>query len=119
LKSHTTGSELSKLASLLKSLHGETKVVMECTGAYHLPIANTLHEAGLFVSAVHAQLIHNFGNNTIRKVKTDKADAIKSPIMLLLTGLTCRSTSPRKMSDICSRFTAANTPNTTNSKPCS
>ena len=72
-----TGSELSKLASLLKSLHGETKVVMECTGAYHLPSANTLHEAGLFVSAVHAQLIHNFGNNTIRKVKTDKADAIK------------------------------------------
>ena len=26
---------------------------------------------------MHAQLIHNYGNNTIRKVKTDKADAIK------------------------------------------
>jgi transposase len=72
-----TGSELSKLANLLKSLHGETKVVMECTGAYHLPIAHALHEAGLFVSTVHAQLIHDFGNNTIRKVKTDKADALK------------------------------------------
>jgi len=32
---------------------------------------------GLFVSAVHAKLIHDYGNNTIRKVKTDKADAVK------------------------------------------
>lgn len=70
-------SELSKLADLLKSLTGETKVVMECTGSYHLPIANALHHAGLFVSTVHSLLIHDFGNNTIRRVKTDKADAIK------------------------------------------
>jgi len=72
-----TSSELSKLANMLKSLHGETKVVMECTGAYYLPIAYALHEEGLFVSAVHSLLIHDFGNNTIRKVKTDKADAVK------------------------------------------
>ena len=72
-----TDSELSKLARLLKSLSGETKVIMEYTGSYYQPIACALHEAGLFVSAVHAQLIHDFGNNTIRKVKTDKADAIK------------------------------------------
>jgi len=72
-----TDSELSKLANSLKSLNGETKVVMECTGAYHQPIAYALHEAGLFVSTVHAQLIHDYGNNTIRRVKTDKADAVK------------------------------------------
>jgi len=72
-----TGSELSELAGKLKSLAGETKVIMECTGSYHLPIATALHDSGLKVCAVHAQLIHNFGNNTIRKVKTDKADAIK------------------------------------------
>ena len=72
-----TASELSKLARLLKSLSGETKVIMEYTGSYYQSIAYALHEAGLFVSAVHAQLIHDFGNNTIRKVKTDKADAIK------------------------------------------
>ena len=29
-----TVSELGKLAGLLKSLNGETKVVMECTGSY-------------------------------------------------------------------------------------
>ena len=72
-----SGSELSKLAGKLKSLNGETKVIVECTGSYHLPVADSLFEAGLTVCAVHAQLIHDFGNNTIRKVKTDKADALK------------------------------------------
>lgn len=72
-----TASELNKLAHLLKSLNGETKVIMECTGSYHLPIARTLYQAGFFVSTVNPQLIHNFGNNTIRKRKTDKADAVK------------------------------------------
>jgi transposase len=70
-------SELSKLAGKLKSLNGETKVIMECTGVYHLPIAHALREAGLMVCTVHPMLIHDFGNNSIRKVKTDKADAIK------------------------------------------
>ena len=73
---HTAG-ELAGLANRLKNLHGETKVVMECTGGYHEPIARTLREAGLFVSAIHAKLIHDFGNNSIRKVKTDKADSLK------------------------------------------
>lgn len=72
-----TDSEIRNLAKRLESLSGETKVIMECTGSYHLPIAFALHDAGLTVCAVHAQLIHDFGNNTIRKVKTDKADAIK------------------------------------------
>ena len=72
-----TDSELRNLAKSLKSLNGETKVIMECTGSYHYPIAYALHDAGLFVSTVHAKLIHDFGNNTIRKVKTDKADSIK------------------------------------------
>lgn len=69
--------ELSKLADLLKSLPGETKVVMKCTGSYHVPVANALHYAGVFVSPVHSLLIHDFGNNTIRNIKTDKADAVK------------------------------------------
>jgi transposase len=72
-----TGSELSELANTLKSLHGETRAVMECTGSYHLPVAYALHEAGLFVSTLHAKLIHGFGNNTIRNIKTDPADSIK------------------------------------------
>ena len=54
-----TDSELSELARKLKKLKGETKVVMECTGSYHLPIANTLHAAGLYVSTVNPQLTHD------------------------------------------------------------
>jgi len=73
---HDSG-ELLGLAASLKKLKGETKVVMECTGSYYQPIAYALNEAGLFVSTVHAKLIHDYGNNSIRKVKTDKADAVK------------------------------------------
>ena len=72
-----TVSELGKLAHLLKSLNGETKVVMECTGNYHLPIANALNAAGFFVSTVNPVLTHDFGNNTIRKRHSDKADSAK------------------------------------------
>lgn len=74
---HHTASELKKLADFLKSLGGEVRVVLEYTGLYYLPIARYLHSAGIFVSVVHAKLIHDYGNNTIRKVKTDKADAVK------------------------------------------
>lgn len=72
-----TSSELSTLAKQLKSLDGETRVVMEATGNYHLPIAVTLHKAGIYVSVVNAMLVHDYGNNTLRRAKTDKKDAIK------------------------------------------
>ncbi len=74
---HHAASELRKLADYLKSLDGEVRVILEYTGRYYQPIARYLHEAGIFVSAVHAKLIHDYGNNSIRKVKTDKADAVK------------------------------------------
>ena len=47
-----TGNELKELADYLKSLDGETRVIMEHTGRY-------------------------YGNNSLRKVKTDKADSKK------------------------------------------
>ena len=43
-----TDSELSELAKQLKSLNGETRVVMEATGNYHAPVAKLLHDAGLY-----------------------------------------------------------------------
>ena len=72
-----TGSELKELADYLKSLDGETRVVMEHTGRYYEPVARFLHEEGVFVSAVNPKLIKDYGNNTLRKVKTDKADSRK------------------------------------------
>ena len=72
-----TGSELSELAKLLKSLPGETRVVMEYTGYYHAPVAYSLCKAGIYVSAVNAILVHDYGNNNLRRAKTDKKDAVK------------------------------------------
>lgn len=68
---------LTALAEQLKSIDGETRVVMEHTGRYYESVAKTLHEAGLFVSAVNPLLIKEYGNNSLRRVKTDKADAMK------------------------------------------
>ena len=56
---------LHDLAQYLGSLEGDTRVVMESS------------KAGLFVCTVNPHLIKNYGNNTIRKVKTDSADAKK------------------------------------------
>lgn len=72
-----TSSELSELAKRLKSLEGETRVVLEHTGRYYEPVAQMLHESGVFVSAVNPLLIKEYGNNSLRKVKTDKADSLK------------------------------------------
>ena len=72
-----TSSELRELAASLKSLDGETRVVLEHTGRYYEPVAQMLNDAGIFVSAVNPLLIKQYGNNSLRKVKTDKADSVK------------------------------------------
>ncbi|MBP3599970.1 MAG: IS110 family transposase [Clostridia bacterium] len=72
-----TESELKELARFLKSLPGETRVLMEYTGRYYEPIARYLHEADIFVSVVNAIVAHDYSKNSMRKVKTDKIDAIK------------------------------------------
>lgn len=59
---------------------------MEHTGIYWQPIAKALHDAGLWVSVVNALLIHKYGNNSIRKGKTDKLDAVKSQTIVLTIG---------------------------------
>ena len=58
-------------------IRGDIRIVMEHTSTYWRPITLTLKEAGFFVSVVNAMLIHDFSDNTIRKLKTDRADALK------------------------------------------
>ncbi len=89
-----TATELENLISFLKSLDGEVRVVMECTGRYYEPIARYLRNNGIFVATVHAKLIHDFGNNSIRKVKTDKADALKIASYGLANWISLREYSP-------------------------
>lgn len=68
---------LETFACSLKGLEGETRVIMEYTGRYYEPVARVLHETGIYVSVVNPILIHDYGNNSLRRVKTDKKDALK------------------------------------------
>ena len=70
-----SSSDLKSLVDYISSLEGDTKAVLECTGRYHEPVVRVLSAAGIFVSAVNPHLIRNFGNNTIRKVKSDPEDS--------------------------------------------
>ena len=72
-----TASNLNSLIELIMSVDGESRIVMEHTGRYYEPIVRRLSEANLFVSAVNPKLIKDFGDNSLRKVKSDKADAVK------------------------------------------
>lgn len=72
-----TSSELRNLADYLKSLDGETRFILEHTGRYYEPVAQMLHQSGVFVCAVNPKLIKDYGNNSLRRVKTDKADSLK------------------------------------------
>ncbi|MDE8735566.1 transposase, partial [Eubacteriales bacterium DFI.9.88] len=65
------------LVEQIKSIEGESRIVMEHTGRYYEPLARELSLAGLFVSAVNPTLIKDYGDNSLRKVKSDKADAVK------------------------------------------
>lgn len=76
-KAGHTERELSHLAKQLKSLDGKTRVVMEATSNYYTRVARTLHEAGIYVTVVHAMLAHDYGNNGLRQAKADKQDAMK------------------------------------------
>ena len=73
---HTT-SDINSLVDLINSVEGESRIVMEHTGRYYEVLAHQLSEANLFVSAVNPKLIKDFDNDSLRKVKSDKADAVK------------------------------------------
>ena len=72
-----TKKGLEELVDIIKSLEGESKVVLESTGRYSDPVVKALCEAGIFVCVVNAKLIHDFGGDTIRRNKTDKTDSLK------------------------------------------
>ena len=72
-----TAEDLAELTNTLRSIGGEIRVVMEHTGMYWRPIALALKEAGFFVIVVNAMLSHDFSDNSIRKIKTDRADSLK------------------------------------------
>ena len=73
---HTT-SDIQSLVKLINSIDGDSRIVMEHTGRYYEALAYQLATAGLFVSAINPKLIKDFDNDSLRKVKSDKADSVK------------------------------------------
>lgn len=72
-----TVAEIRKLVDFLRSLEGDVRIILESTGRYHEPVLQSLCAAGFFVCAINPKLIKDYGNNSLRKIKTDKADAVK------------------------------------------
>lgn len=72
-----TSSDINSLIELIHSVDGESRIVMEHTGRYYEALAHELSAANLFVSAINPKLIKDFDNDSLRKVKSDKADSLK------------------------------------------
>lgn len=69
-------NDLESLAQMILRLDGEVKVTMEATGIYHLPVLNYLQERGIFVAVINPFEMKEYACRGIRRVKTDKQDAI-------------------------------------------
>ena len=73
-----TADGLVALVEKLNALDGEIRIVMEHTGRYYESVALFLHDAGFFVSALNPIVFKDYQEGiTVRRVKTDKADAAK------------------------------------------
>lgn len=69
---------LERLVYQILALGEDSRVVMEATGRYHEPVAQELHEHGIFVSVVNPLVIHGYcTGGTVRKVKNDRKDSLK------------------------------------------
>ncbi len=69
---------LKQLADQIVALGENTRVLMEATGRYHEPIAQELHDHGIFVSVLNPLAIHGYcSGGTVRKVKNDQKDSMK------------------------------------------
>lgn len=71
-----TKESINELALFINSLREETKVVMESTGIYHLPVLKQLLSHNLFVSLINPLIMNKYANTNIRPGKTDNKDAI-------------------------------------------
>ncbi len=84
-----TAEALSEISAEILALSGSTVAFCECTGVYHEPLVKTLREAGVAIVALNPLLVNEFGGGTLRKVKTDKADAKKIAQYGLTWGWQC------------------------------
>jgi predicted nucleic acid-binding protein len=72
-----TEQSLGMLARQLASFAEETRVVMEATSTYSLPVLARLKDEGIHVSVINPLVMKKYATRNIRKGKTDKLDALK------------------------------------------
>lgn len=73
-----TAEGFASLADKLNALNGEIRIAMEHTGRYYESFAMSMYRSGFFVSAVNPLIIKDYRDGiSVRKVKTDRADAMK------------------------------------------
>ena len=73
-----TADGFAFLIEKLRGLNGEARIVMEHTGRYYESFAMSMYRAGFVVSAVNPLVIKDYREGVdVRKVKTDRADALK------------------------------------------
>ena len=69
------------LALLTERIHnlsdGETRVILEATGIYHLPVVTFLQQNDIFVCVINPLLMKKYGDISLRQGKTDRMDSLK------------------------------------------
>ena len=68
-----TEESVTELASKILDLEGEVKVVLEATGAYHLPLLSVFLDRKLFVSIINPLVMKKYASTAIRKGKIGRA----------------------------------------------
>jgi len=72
-----TEQSIRELVKRISLLEDEARVVMEATGAYHLPLLVVLKQAEIFVNVINPLSMKKYASSAIRKGKTDKMDAVR------------------------------------------
>ena len=72
-----TREGMSELGSLRRDSGEEVRAVLESTGSYHCTVVAALLENGIFVSVINSLRMKRFCSQSIRKVKTDRIDAMQ------------------------------------------
>ena len=67
-----TQTDLAKLATIIRGLDEEVRVVMEATGIYHLPVLTFLKEEGFFVATANPLEMKRYRCQGIRNAKTQQ-----------------------------------------------
>jgi len=76
-----THDEIDKLISKIKALDGETKVILEATGAYHFPLVAKFKEADIHISVINPLLMKNMQVQQYARGKLISLMQLKLPIM--------------------------------------